>query len=146
MHTQVLYTPVIHVHCGTVALKPISWHVQNAHSGKPGPYSAFEYPCVCVCAKCAVRGPEEEPCEVGTETVFFAAQPCPQPAAACSPACLKMSLLLRKRPGFMATLLSAWTCQLGRASPNSPLHSVTVITPLGIHSKSLAILRHVHLL
>ena len=88
-----------------------------------------------------------EACEVGTETVFFSAvQPCPQPAAACSPACLKMSLFLRKRPSFMSTLLSAPTCQLGRVSPNSPLRSAAVITPLRIHSNSLPIHRREHLL
>lgn len=48
----------------------------------------------------AVRGTEAEPREVGTETVFFAVQPRPQPAAARSPACLKMSLFLRKRPSL----------------------------------------------
>lgn len=56
------------------------------------------------------------------------------------PACLKMSLFLRKKPGFMSTLLSTPTCQLGQAIPNSPRGIAAVITPLRNHSKSL----HIH--
>ncbi len=67
----------------------------------------------CVFFKLAVRCTEVKACEVGTETVFSTVHPCPQSAAAGSPACFRMSLFLRKLPSFMSRLLSVLTCQLG---------------------------------
>ena len=132
-HAHTFYTLVIRIYSSSAALSPqADMHTMHMWSQKPSRVlntHAF--------AKLAVRGTEVKACELGTETVSSTVQLCPQ-------ACLlharlpasKMSLFLRKKPGFMSTLLSALTCQLGRASPDSPLYSTAVITPLRIHSKS----------